>query len=83
MDLAKNGVDRELAERVVARLSRSRDEVEDAYKLALKKHRTLGRVTDPRKKRERLYSHLVRKGFETDIIREALARLHTGVGTED
>ena len=83
MELAKNGVERELAERVVARLSVSRDEVEDAYNMAVKKHRTLERVSDPRKKRDRLYSHLVRKGFETDIIRDALARLGADVGTED
>jgi regulatory protein len=83
MELTKNGIGRELAEQVVARISLSRDEVADAYNLAVKKHRTLARVTDPRKRRERLYSHLVRKGFETDIIRDALARLQAEVGTED
>ncbi|NNE70528.1 MAG: RecX family transcriptional regulator [Rhodothermales bacterium] len=75
LELGRKGIAPSLAEQVVALVSEGRNEVEDALALARKKARSLRRLDNPRKKRERLWGHLSRRGFESDVIRAALAQL--------
>lgn len=88
LELGRKGIPTSLAERVVNDVAEDRDEVDDALTIARKRAHALRRLDDPRKKRDRLWAHLLRRGFESDVIRAALDRLKSEVdgdvgGTED
>lgn len=88
LELGRKGIPPPLAEQVVADVAEDRDEVDDALTIARKRAHALRRLEDPRKKRDRLWAHLLRRGFESDVIRAALDRLkceseEDTAGTED
>lgn len=78
-ELAKRGVDREIADAAVADVFAEEgvDQTEAAERLARKKLPSLARL-DALTRRRRLYAFLARRGFESDEIREVMGKLEEG-----
>ena len=83
-ELRLKGIDRSVVDLVLEERRTTEDTtaVPDrvaAERLMAKHARTLDRITDPRRRRERAYALLARNGFDPDTCREVAA----GVGTRD
>jgi regulatory protein len=86
-ELRLKGIDRTVVDEVLGdrrELRANDDEDEDgspdrlaALRLIERHARTLDRIDDPRKRRERAYALLARNGFDPDICRELAARAAT------
>jgi regulatory protein len=86
-ELRLKGIDRTVVDEVLGdrrELRANDDEDEDgspdrlaALRLIERHGRTLDRIDDPRKRRERAYALLARNGFDPDICRELAARAAT------
>jgi regulatory protein len=67
-ELNKKGIERELIEELLSGLD-SEISLENAFKLAKKKYdQLIQKKTDHRKLKQKIFSFLASKGFETDII---------------
>jgi regulatory protein len=92
-ELRLKGIERSLVDEVLGdrRELRANDAEDDdgspdrlaALRLIERHARTLDRIDDPRKRRERAYALLARNGFDPDICREIAARLATVDGELD
>ena len=95
-ELALKGVDRAIVDLVLAErrddalVSTSADEVHgsqdrmSASRLVARHARALGRVADPRQRRQRAYALLARNGFDPDVCRVVAATVANGPdGGED
>ena len=65
--LWQKGIDRKLAERLIAEAVRPGDQTEEATELARRRLRTMARL-DPAARKRRLYGLLARRGFGPDTI---------------
>lgn len=77
-ELRLKGVDRSLVEAVLGERRQSDDPAaapdrDAAERLLARNERTLARIADPRKRRERAYALLARNGFDPEICREVAA----------
>jgi len=72
MELKKRGIDRHLAETAVDRLFEENDQLPAAQAQAEKKWSRIAREDDPRKRRDKLYRHLKRRGFTYDVIQQVI-----------
>jgi regulatory protein len=76
-ELRLKGIDREVADRVLredaAPASDSGPDRPAAERLIAKHARTLERIADPRRRRERAYALLARNGFDPEICRDVAA----------
>ena len=72
MELKKRGIDRHLAETAVDDLFEDKDQFPAARAQAEKKWPRIAREDDPRKRRDKLYRHLKRRGFTYDVIQQVI-----------
>lgn len=87
-ELRLKGIDRGLVDRVLEERRASEVAAPVADRMAaerlIEKHtRTLDRIADPRRRRERAYALLARNGFDPDICREVAARVAAETGDLD
>lgn len=82
MELAKKGVDRETARRVVEQVYESKDTMATARELAKKKMKSLARL-EPHVARRRLMGMLLRRGFTFDTIKPVIAEAIGGFDVPD
>lgn len=71
-ELKKRGIDRHLAETAVDALFEEHDPFPVAQAHAEKKWPRIAREADPRKRRDKLYRHLKRRGFTNDVIQRVI-----------
>lgn len=71
-ELRKRGIDRTLAETAIAELFEEEDQLDAARTKAEKRWPRIAREEDPRKRRDKLYGYLRRRGFTYDVIREVI-----------
>ena len=77
-ELRLKGVEREIVDHVLLERSEAVDAAPDrdaADRLIAKHVRTLERIDDPRRRRERAYALLARNGFDPETCREVAAAL--------
>ncbi|MFB6249997.1 MAG: RecX family transcriptional regulator [Salinibacter sp.] len=74
-ELVERGVDRHVAERAVAELFEDEDPVAAAREHAEKRWARLADEDDPRRRRQKLYRYLRRRGFTSDTIYPLLDEL--------
>jgi regulatory protein len=81
IELAKKGIDREVARQVVEEVYESHDSMSVARDLARKKMRSLARL-EPLVAKRRLYGMLLRRGFDYDTIKPVVEEV-LGGGDEE
>jgi len=77
-ELVERGVDRHVADRAVADLFEDEDPVAAAREHAEKRWRRLADEEDPRRRKQKLYRYLRRRGFTSDTIYPLLDELERG-----
>ena len=80
-ELLNKGIDRETLENILRTLYENNPEVQLAKECASKKWESLKGVEEDKKKR-RLFQHLKRRGFPTDIIYQSLIKLDMEINTQ-
>lgn len=81
IELAKKGVDREVARQVVEEVFESHNSMSVARDLARKKMRSLSRL-EPVVAKRRLYGMLLRRGFDYDTIKPVVEEVLGGADEE-
>ena len=81
IELAKKGIDREVARQVVEEVYESHDSMSVARDLARKKMRSLARL-EPVVAKRRLYGMLLRRGFDYDTIKPVVEEVLGGADEE-
>lgn len=71
-ELKKRGIDRTLAENAIESLFQSEDQLAAARQKAQARWPRIAREDDPRKRRDKLYRYLKRRGFTYDVIRQVI-----------
>lgn len=71
-ELRRRGIDRALAERAIDDLFAEENELAAAREAAEKNRSRLAREEDPRKRRDKLYRYLRRRGYTYDAIRQVI-----------
>ncbi len=79
-ELRKRGVDRPLAETAVEDFFAETDERAAAREHAEKGWSRIGREDDPRKRRDKLYRYLTRRGYTYDVVREVIDEMEARRG---
>ncbi len=79
-ELEERGVDRHLAETAVDELFADKDATAAAWEHAEKRWPRLADEDDPRRRRQKLYRYLRRRGFTSDTIRPILDELERDGG---
>jgi regulatory protein len=77
-ELVERGIDRHVADRAVADLFEDEDPVAAAREHAEKRWRRLADEDDPRRRKQKLYRYLRRRGFTSDTIYPLLDELERG-----
>lgn len=72
MELKDRGVDRHIAEAAVQDLFETADPLDAAREKAEKRWPRLAREDDPRKRKDKLYRYLKRRGYTYDTIRQVI-----------
>jgi regulatory protein len=80
-ELLNKGIDRETLENILRTLYENNPEVQLAKECASKKWESLKGVEEDKKKR-RLFQHLKRRGFPTDIIYQSLIKLDMEINNQ-
>ena len=81
LELLNKGIDREILENIMSTLYENNPEIELAKECASKKWESLKDVEADKKKR-RLFQHLKRRGFPTEIIYQSLIKLDMEINTQ-
>ena len=81
LELLNKGIDRETLENILSTLYENNLEIQLAKECASKKWESLKGVEADKKKR-RLFQHLKRRGFPTDIIYQSLIKLDMEINTQ-
>jgi len=83
-ELFKRGVERGTADEAIAEVIADEDVDEEAVvrEVAAKKLRSLQRDDEPTRRRK-LYAFLARRGYDSDVIRRALAALRLETADDD
>ena len=81
LELLNKGIDRETLENILSTLYENNPEIQLAKECASKKWESLKGVQADKKKR-RLFQHLKRRGFPTDIIYQSLIKLDMEINTQ-
>ena len=81
LELLNKGIDRETLENILNTLYENNPEIQLAKECASKKWESLKGVEVDKKKR-RLFQHLKRRGFPTDIIYQSLIKLDMEINTQ-
>ena len=81
LELLNKGIDRETLENILSTLYENNPEIQLAKECASKKWESLKGVEEDKKKR-RLFQHLKRRGFPTDIIYQSLIKLDMEINNQ-
>ena len=81
LELLNKGIDRETLENILSTLYENNPEIQLAKECASKKWESLKGV-DADKKKLRLFQHLKRRGFPTDIIYQSLIKIDMEINTQ-
>lgn len=71
----KKYIPKDIIDKILRENSNAENDLAMLTQLAERKSKSLSREKDPRKKREKLFRHLVSKGFSFDLINQALDSL--------
>ena len=81
LELLNKGIDQKILENILSTLYENNPEIQLAKECASKKWESLKDVEADKKKR-RLFQHLKRRGFPTDIIYQSLIKLDMEINTQ-
>lgn len=74
MELYKKGISRDMAEQVMSEIYKAEDMEDNARQLAIKKWTSL-EGTDNRKRKQKVYSYLLGRGFSYDVINSVIRNI--------
>ncbi len=77
-ELKRRGIDRTLAEQAIEALFETEDQLAAARQKAEARWPRIAREDDPRKRRDKLYRYLRRRGFTYDVIRQVIDEMDVG-----